>query len=157
MNCFEVRNDFVAFWRQTLANDRRTQMLHHFQQCANCDGSFRSFALTAPVLYSASEPECDSAVVAATSLTMSAFDEQARSRTEHQRRIGGLSRALPAFLMAAAAAVALYFAVPGPVTFEDAIAAENPNTEIAVYPSSDSLFGQEIIAQNSVSPNAADE
>jgi hypothetical protein len=53
--------------------------------------------------------------------------------------------------MAAAAVIALYFAAPAPVTFEDAIAADNPNVEVAANPSTDSLFGQEVIAQSNVS------
>jgi hypothetical protein len=48
--------------------------------------------------------------------------------------------------------IALYFAVPGPVTFEDAIAADNPNVEVTAYPSTDSLFGQEVIAQVTQGP-----
>jgi hypothetical protein len=157
MNCIEVRNDFVAFWQKTLTDDQRAQLLAHLRRCASCDRSFRSFALTAPVLYSVSEPEWDSAVIPARPLRTASFDEPGRSRAEYQRPVQRLSRALPAAVMAAAAVIALYFAAPGPVTFEDAIAADNPNMEVTAYPSTDSLFGQEVIAQNSVSQVPVDE
>jgi hypothetical protein len=151
MNCFEVRNHFVAFWQKTLADDHRAQLLAHLRRCTSCDRSFRSFALTAPVLYSAFEPEWDS-VIGEMPFQTAAFHERRRSRAEYRGPVRGLSRALPAFVMAAAALIALYFAAPGPVTFEDAIAADNPNVEVTAYPSTDSLFGQEVIAQVTQGP-----
>ena len=151
MNCFEVRNDFVAFWQKKLADDRRAQLLAHLRRCASCDRSFQSFALTAPLLYSASEPGRDPVLTGATSLRAAPLDELHRSRVEYRRPFRRFSGALPAFVMAAAAVIALYFAAPAPVTFEDAIAADNPNVEVAANPSTDSLFGQEVIAQSNVS------
>jgi hypothetical protein len=68
-----------------------------------------------------------------------------------------LSRVLPALVMAAAATIAIYFAVPPRTTFEDAIAAENSNAEVASYPTTDSIFGQEIMAQSTTTPDVADE
>jgi len=57
MNCFEARQDFPAFWRRSLASDRRAELLAHLKGCAKCNRAFRTFALTAPVLYSAAEPQ----------------------------------------------------------------------------------------------------
>jgi len=147
MNCFEVRNDFVAFWQRTLKDDLRAQLLAHLRRCASCDRSFRCFALTAPVLYSVSEPEWDSIAMRSTPLPPpGAFGEPESLRADYQPLFQGLSKVLPAFVMAAAAVIALYFTAPRPMTFEDAIAADNANAEAATYPSTDTLFGQELIA-----------
>jgi hypothetical protein len=156
MNCFEVRNDFVAFWQTTLADDRRAQLLAHLRRCASCDRSFRNFALIAPVLYSASEPQWEPAIDA-TPLPTAAFDQPYKSLAESRRPTRRLTRALPAFVMAAAAVIAFYFAAPGPMTFEDAIAVDNPNVEVSAYPSTDNLFGQESIGQSPASQDPVGE
>jgi len=54
MNCFEARQDFPAFWRCELPADRRAVLNAHLGECAKCDRAFRVFAMTAPVLHSAS-------------------------------------------------------------------------------------------------------
>ena len=58
-------------------------------------------------------------------------------------------RAMTALLaMAAAAAVAVYVAIPSRVTFEDAIAVENPAIEPVSYTVADNVFGQEVFGQD---------
>jgi anti-sigma factor RsiW len=56
MNCFEARQDFRAFWRKELDTGRREALAAHLKECAKCDGAFRIFALSAPVLHSDYEP-----------------------------------------------------------------------------------------------------
>jgi hypothetical protein len=158
MNCFEARNDFVAFWQKTLADHHRAQLLAHLRGCATCDRSFRTFALTAPVLYSATEPDWSSGPPRPIDLDAGRFDlSTAPAIGEDQPIVRTLDRVLPAFVMAAAAAIALYFAAPPRMTFEDAIAADNSNAEIASYPSTDSVFGQELVAQDTTAPDLPDE
>jgi len=158
MNCFEARNDFVAFWQKTLADQHRAQLLAHLRGCATCDRSFRTFALTAPVLYSATEPDWSSGPSRPIGLDAGRFDlSTAPTIGEDQPIVRTLDRALLGFVMAAAAAIALYFAAPPRMTFEDAIAADTSNVEIASYPSTDSLFGQELVARDSTAPDLSDE
>lgn len=57
MNCFETRQEYPALWRKTATDERRAELLAHLKSCSKCDHAFRVFALTAPVLYSATEPE----------------------------------------------------------------------------------------------------
>jgi hypothetical protein len=158
MNCFEARSDFVAFWQKTLAHERRTQLLMHLRGCATCDRSFRTFALTAPVLYSATEPDLSSGAARQIGLNVNGFDvSSAPSSVERRSNVRTLNRLLPAFVMAAAAVVAVYFAAPPHITFEDAIAADNSNTEVASYPSTDNFFGQELMIQDTTAPDQSDE
>jgi|GEM_PF-2320003 anti-sigma factor RsiW len=56
MNCFEARRDFRAFWRRELSAERREAFVAHLRECQGCDGAFRNFALSAPVLHSEAEP-----------------------------------------------------------------------------------------------------
>jgi len=158
MNCFEARSEFIAFWQKTLAKEHRAQLLTHLRGCATCDRSFRTFALTAPVLYSATEPEWSSGAARPIGLDTGGFDlSSVPSRAERRSNAQRLNRFLPAFVMAAAAAIALYFAAPPHMTFEDAIASENSNNEVASYPSTDSLFGQELMTQGTTVPDLSDE
>lgn len=158
MNCFEARNDFVAFWQKTLASDRRAPLLAHLRGCEACDRAFRSFALTAPVLYSASEPDWNSEIAQPTSRRRTGLESPSAMPVLRGRvTVGPWNRVLPAVVMAAAAVIALYFAVPPRMTFEDAIAASNGNAEVSNYPSTDSLFGQELIAQGTTPTDVADE
>jgi hypothetical protein len=62
MNCFEARQDFPAFWRKTIAAERRAELLGHLAGCAKCDHAFRLFALSAPVLYGDRQAEHTPAV-----------------------------------------------------------------------------------------------
>jgi hypothetical protein len=158
MNCFEARSDFVAFWQKTLTHERRAQLLMHLRECVTCDRSFRTFALTAPVLYSATEPYSSSGAAWQIGLNVKRFDRPgAPSSVGGRSNARTLSRLLPAFVMAAAAMIALYFAVPPHMTFEDAIATDNSNIEVTSYPSTDSFFGQELMTQDTTAPDQSDE
>jgi hypothetical protein len=55
MNCFEARQDFPALWRKTASVEHRAELTAHLATCAKCDHAFRVFALTAPVLHSATD------------------------------------------------------------------------------------------------------
>lgn len=153
MNCFDARNLFITFWQKALADERRTQLLAHLRGCAACDRSFRVFALTAPVLYSATEPDGNVAPVRSMVREASGFELLSAKRPPIVERF---NRILPAFVMAAAAVIALYFAVPPRMTFEDAIGADNSNADVATSPSTDSWLSQEVMAQNTA-PDLSDE
>jgi hypothetical protein len=56
MNCFEARKEFAAFWRRTMPITERARLVEHLTACAQCDRSFRVFALSAPVVHSESQP-----------------------------------------------------------------------------------------------------
>jgi hypothetical protein len=158
MNCFEARNYFVAFWQKTLDGERRAQLLIHLSQCETCDRSFRAFALTAPVLYSANEPYWSAGPTQEVSLRAhrsGAFRTSSNARHYSATRM--LNRVLPAFVMAAAAGIALYLAIPPRVTFEDAIASANSNNEAAVYPPTDNFFGQELMPQGTTASDSTDD
>ncbi len=158
MNCFEAKNDFVAFWQKKLSHQRQAQLLAHLHRCVTCDRSFRIFALTAPVLYSATEPDSTAGAKWPSGLDSGEFNLPGTpSRAHGWPIIRTLNRILPAFVMAAAAAIALYFTVPPHITFEDAIAAANSSAEVASYSSTDSFFGQEFMIQGTMSPDRSDE
>ncbi|HJU11715.1 MAG TPA: hypothetical protein VJ728_12600 [Candidatus Binataceae bacterium] len=157
MNCFEARNQFVAFWQKSLEGESRTQLLLHLRGCAACDRAFRIFALTAPVLYSASEPEWKSEPVQPAKVSALRPYESSVRPAGPQLPVRKLNRILPAVAMAAAAAIALYFTAPPRMTFEDAIAAENQNIATVSYPAADSFFGQELMAQGSTVPDVGDD
>lgn len=158
MNCFEAKNDFIAFWQKNLSRQRQAQLLAHLHRCATCDRSFRVFALTAPVLYSATEPDSTTDTRWQSSPETGEFNlPDTSSSTRDWPPVGSMNRILAAFVMAAAALVALYFTAPPHITFEDAITADNANAEVASYSSTDSLFGQALMIQNTVGPDRADE
>ena len=116
MNCFEARQDFRSFWRKELAPERRTEFLAHLAECSKCDGAFRTFALTAPVLHSDSEPLRTSAP-----RMPAAARREARAYREPRRISPWLSIAavLALFITGASAA---YFAEETPTeTLSDAI------------------------------------
>jgi anti-sigma factor RsiW len=150
MNCFEARNDFAGFWRKTLTIEQREDLRHHLRECTACDHAFRTFALTAPVLYSGSEARADYAPQRAPRLhSVGVRSWRDASAPADRRHLRTLSRVLPGFVLAAAAAaVALHFATPPRMTFEDAIAADNSNAEVVSYPATDNFFGQELLAQD---------
>jgi anti-sigma factor RsiW len=118
MNCFEARQDFRSFWRKELPPERRAEFLAHLAECSKCDGAFRTFALTAPVLHSDSEPL--RAKTSAPRMPASARRE-ARAYREPRRSSPWLSIAavLALFITGASAA---YFAEDTPTeTLSDAI------------------------------------
>jgi hypothetical protein len=63
MNCFEARKEFAAFWRRTMPLAERARLLEHLSACAQCDRSFRVFALSAPVVHSESQPDAAASAV----------------------------------------------------------------------------------------------
>lgn len=63
MNCFEARKEFPAFWRRTLAPIERARLTDHLAGCPQCDRSFRTFALSAPLLHSEGVPGTDAAAI----------------------------------------------------------------------------------------------
>jgi hypothetical protein len=158
MNCFEAKNDFIALWQKKLGHQRRSQLLAHLHGCATCDRSFRIFALTAPVLYSAAEPDWAADTKHSSGPDMDEFNLVSRpAKTRDWPSVRRLNRMLAAFVMAAAAAIALYFTTPQHTTFEDAIAADNSNAEVASYRATDNLFGQTLMIQNTMGSDWSDE
>jgi anti-sigma factor RsiW len=158
MNCFETRNDFVALWQNAITPERRIQLLAHLRECPSCDHSFRVFTLTAPVLYSAIEPPPSSQATGPAAMYPGRTHHPGEAPAPANRLIARtISRAAAMFVMAAAAAVALYFAAPPHMTFEDAIGADNSNVELASYPSTDSFFGRELLAQDTSSQDLSDD
>lgn len=53
-----------------------------------------------------------------------------------------------ALTMAAAAAIVVYLSIPARVTFEDALALENPAIDPVSYTVADNVFGQELFDQD---------
>lgn len=165
MNCFEARNDFVAFWQRTLLPDRQIQLLAHLRECSGCDHSFRVFALTAPLLYSRVEPARGQAIDGVTAglqanrmaTPLRAGESSGPPADKRHLIVRVMSRAIPASALAAAAAVALYFAAPPRMTFEDAIGSDYSNVEPASYPSVDSFFGKALVAEDIANLDFSDE
>jgi hypothetical protein len=164
MNCFEARNDFIAFWQKTLLPDRQVQLLAHLRECSGCDYSFRVFALTAPLLYSQVEPARGQATDGVSAglpnrmATPLRAGESSGPRADKRHLIVRvMSRAIAASALAAAAALALYFAAPPQMTFEDAIGSDYSNVEPANYPSVDSFFGKTLVAEDTVNQDFSDE
>ncbi len=131
MNCFEARQDFRAFWRKELDAERRAALAAHLKECAKCDAAFRSFALSAPVLHSDSEP--------APSETAARSDRS--PRRDSARRGPAVYRETRStrawFSMAAAVALfvagafAAYFSVATPMeSLTDAISQPEPFVEL---------------------------
>lgn len=131
MNCFEARQDFRAFWRKELDAERRGALVAHLKECAKCDAAFRSFALSAPVLHSESEPVRSAA----------AARSDRSPRRDSARRGGAVyreARITRAWVSMAAAvtlfvtgAFAAYFSVATPVgSLTDAISQPEPFVEL---------------------------
>jgi len=135
MNCFEARQDFPAFWRRSLASERRAELLAHLKSCAKCDRAFRTFALTAPVLYSAVEPQSRT--------TARPIARDAR-RTAAATRAGTDARRWFAMCASvtviAAASFAAYLSVTAPV---ESLTDEFADNETAVQ-----LFEQDLPGSN---------
>ena len=149
MNCFEARYLFVAFWQKRLDDERKAQLTSHLSRCRPCDRSFRAFALTAPTLHSVREPDWSREPASPAALSTEKPSSQAHPLEKSYPAGWQLSSLLSAFVLAAAAAVLVYLAVPSRMTFEDAIAVDNNvDTSGANYSSMDSFVGQELVAQN---------
>lgn len=147
MNCFEARNQFAAFWRRQMTMDARATLVAHLRECARCDHSFRLFALSAPVVHSAVEPEAGSGAQRSGGLHTVALSARrsgtvARRDTMMKRQRRGVGAALT---MAVTAILAIYVATAPRDTFEEALVGNsNPDVETAVTVAPVSLFGQEI-------------
>lgn len=152
MNCFEARNEFAAFWRREMPLDARAALVAHLRECARCDRSFRAFALSAPVLHSAMEPErgvearrTGGLHTVAVPARREASAVRPNSALRDRRRGAGVG-----FVMAAVALLATYVSTGPRDTFEDAFAGDNNSqVETITYAPAVNLFGQEITSRDS--------
>ena len=140
MKCFEARQDFRAFWRKELTPERRAAFLAHLAECDKCDGAFRTFALTAPVLHSDSEPpRVGTSAPRRPSLTR----REARAyRTRRSSAWFSIAAVLALLITGASAA---YFSEETPTeTLSDAIHQPSQSVELvsADFPETNSDFGQ---------------
>ena len=167
MNCFEVRQEFVGFWRDELGEGRRRDLTAHLAQCARCNKAFRAFALTAPILHargataSASAGLADRAAQTSPAAPPVQLDtvqrtdprrtaEILRNASAYRRSAGRLNyhwREAAAGLSAIAAAMMLlYFSVSAPAqSFDDAVSNSDSITETAAQTDND-LLGQLILS-----------
>ena len=148
MNCLEARREFPGFWRRSLAEEQRGALLAHLLGCDSCDHSFRVFALTAPVLHGAPpSPRVQRLAVAPNLPAPSAANPLVWVNAERRRMFAA------AFVMGAAAAIALYFSAhwcapcrvftPKLVEFYNRIAPQHPEFEIVLVSYDKSPFGLE--------------
>jgi hypothetical protein len=146
MNCFEARKEFGAFWRRTLTPEARAAFNRHLGGCVKCDHSFRTFALSAPVLYSEREPEprARPAELARTAV-----------RPLTARRMPSRSNGTPPWRAVAAAAILLivsgaaaWTALPARQDVMEAIAGDDPAVEPVSYTPDASIFSQDVIGSD---------
>lgn len=151
MNCLQARQQFVAFWRKSLAAEARRDFLAHLTECGACDQAFRAFALTAPVLYGEARRHAPPATVIPAPL-------RARSRGTGPLDASGSRRVLAMALVAAlaAAVVAVYFSLPPRVTFEDALGEDATGVARTTYSPPENLFWP-VGAEPVASPPDADQ
>jgi putative zinc finger protein len=149
MNCFEARKEFAAFWRRTMPSAERAQLVEHLKTCAQCDRSFRVFALSAPVVHSENQPE------AAASAARPAFN-MVRPRRFASIRAESFARQTPRRPWQVAAAVALlviggltaWSSTRWPVQdFAQSVAADSADVEAASYSSDNSATAIDAAAQ----------
>jgi len=146
MNCFEARKEFGAFWRRTLELETRASFVSHLGGCTKCDRSFRTFALSAPVLHSEREPEPQIQAVGAARVAVRPLS--ARREPVHS---GGTPRwrsaAAAAMLLVIGGLAAWSAAMPlrQNVDVMEAIAGDDPSIEPVSYTPDTSLFGQDVI------------
>ncbi len=114
MNCFEARQEFEVFWKRALSPERSAELKAHLGSCARCDHAVRVFALTAPVLHSAAEPQ--SRRDAAPAMRHASVDRARRAgavmRIEPRRQWFAMCAAVTVFV---AATFAAYLSVTAPV------------------------------------------
>lgn len=130
MNCFEARQEFRAFWRRELAPSRRAEVSAHLEECPRCDLAFRTFALSAPVLHSDSEPPATSdSLGAAATAARPTPRAGAMYRERTPRRAWASAGAAAAMLTVGI--FAAYFSVSAPVqSISDAISQPSPFVEV---------------------------
>jgi len=139
MNCFEARQDFRAFWRKELAPERRAAFNAHLGECAKCDGAFRIFALTAPVLHGEAEPMRP----ALARRTAASRSREVRSYRD-SRASQWLSMAAVLALFITGASAAYFSMETTPETLSEAIHQQSPFVEMvsADMPEANSDLGQ---------------
>ncbi len=141
MNCFEARQDFRSFWRKELASERRIEFVAHLAACSKCDGAFRTFALTAPVLHSDTEP---ARMVSGAHRIAASARRDGRAYRQPNRSAAWMSIAAVVALFLTGASAA-YYSVETPVeTLSDAIHQPSSSVELvsADFPETNSDFGQ---------------
>jgi predicted anti-sigma-YlaC factor YlaD len=141
MNCFEARQDFRSFWRKDLAPERRGELVAHLAECSRCDGAFRTFALTAPVLHSEAEP----ARATPTLRRMPASSRRdGRAYRQPSRSAAWVSIAAVVALFVTGASAAYYSVETPTETLSDAIHQPSQSIELvsADFPETNSDFGQ---------------
>jgi len=114
MNCFEVRQEFAAFWRRELAPEQRSALVAHLKGCAKCDHAFRTFAMSAPVLHSAAEPPQRAAAERPVAKDSRARRPATVARGDYEPRRRGYAMSAAAMILVAAS-LAAYFSVTAPV------------------------------------------
>jgi anti-sigma factor RsiW len=143
MNCFDTRKEFVAFWRRTLEPQGRAAFTAHLDGCAKCDRSFRTFALSAPVLHGDREPEGRRQAPAAWVPSRPAGIRTPVMKPHH----GGyqwLNVAAAAAVLVVSGVAAWTAATPAKQDVMEAIAGDNPSIEQVSYTPDASLFGPEV-------------
>ncbi len=136
MNCFEARRDFRAFWRRELSAERREAFVAHLRECSGCDGAFRNFALTAPVLHSEVEPAGHREDLARVREAVAARRPAMAYRTSAPRR-QWLSMSAAAAMVLIAGIMAAYLSISEPVgNLNDVLSQSEPQVEPVVE-----LFG----------------
>jgi hypothetical protein len=147
MNCFEARKEFGAFWRRTLTTEARAAFSAHLGGCAKCDRSFRTFALSAPVLHSEREPEPR---VRPAGMARAAIRPLAARRM--QSRSNGIQPwravAAAAILLIVSGGMAAWTAIPTSQDVMEAIAGDDPSVEPVSYTPDASIFTQDVIGSD---------
>lgn len=156
MNCFEARREFAAFWQRRMSAGDREAFLAHLRQCPRCEHSFRLFALSAPVLHSAVQPESSARAQRSASLHSVATNARRPgfSVRPNRRQRPRWRAAAAGFAMAAVAVVAVYVATTPRATFEDALTAYTASgVQTTSYTPTSDVFGPEVIGED---PTASD-
>jgi len=144
MNCFDARKEFRSFWRRTLSPDDRAAFAGHLRGCAQCDRSFRVFALSAPALHSDREPEA-----ARQPSTLARAQSQRQPANGgavglHGGRSQGWAVAAAAAILLVVSGVAAWSAAPASSQdVMEAIAGDDANVEAVSYTTDGSFFSQD--------------
>jgi hypothetical protein len=148
MNCFETRREFAAFWRRAMPSADRAWFVEHLKACAQCDRAFRTFALSAPVVHSGSQPDEAAAI-------RPPFD-LVRPRRFATAGVEPCSRRAPErpWQIVAAAALLLigvfgaWSSAEWPVrNFAETVAGDTADIDPAIYSSDGALIAPEATAQ----------
>ncbi len=140
MNCFEARQEIEGFWRRTMPLERRAEFTAHLKACTRCDHAFRLFALTAPVLHSAAEPESRRDAAPALRSANSARRAGAIIRLEPRRQWFAMCAAVTVFV---AATLAAYLSVTAPVeSLSDSLT--NPDPTVDLFADQPNLLGSDL-------------